>query len=113
VEVVHADFVAPAAEITAEYDSGTVRSVQLHDGSWVRLRKVADDYDPTDRDSAYAYVRDRQKAGEVATGLLYVSGESTDLHGQAGTVATPLVDVPYEQLCPGSAALEKLQQRFR
>ena len=32
----------------------------LHDGSWVRLRKVADDYDPTDRDRAYSYIRERQ-----------------------------------------------------
>ena len=28
-------------------------------------------------------------------------------------VATPLTTVPYEQLCPGSAELDKLQARFR
>ena len=50
VEVVQADFVPPTSAITAEYDPGTVQSVMLHDGSWVRLRKVAEDYDPTDRD---------------------------------------------------------------
>ena len=50
VEVVQADFVPPAAAITAAYDAGSVRSVLLHDGSWIRLRKVAEDYDPTDRD---------------------------------------------------------------
>src|SRR6476659_2755840 len=48
VEVVQADFVPPAAEITAEYEAGSVRNVMLHDGGWVRLRKVAGDYDPTD-----------------------------------------------------------------
>ena len=36
----------------------------MHDGSWVRLRKVAEDYDPSDRDRAYAYIRERQKDGE-------------------------------------------------
>ncbi|MGE3274778.1 MAG: 2-oxoacid:ferredoxin oxidoreductase subunit beta [Vicinamibacterales bacterium] len=113
VEVVQADFVAPREEITTEYEPGSARNVRLHDGSWVRLRKVAEDYDPTDRDRAYAYIRDRQEAGEVATGLLYIDSDSKDLHDQARTIATPLVDMPYEQLCPGSAALEKLQGRFR
>ena len=42
----------------------------LHDGAWVRLRKLAPDYDPTDRDRAYAYIRERQRAGEVLTGRL-------------------------------------------
>jgi 2-oxoglutarate ferredoxin oxidoreductase subunit beta len=113
VEVVQADFVPPAEEITADYASGTVRSVMLHDGSWIRLRKVAEDYDPTDRDRAYSYIREHQRKNEVATGLLYISTESKDMHAQAGTIPMPLVDLPYDQLCPGSAELEKLQQRFR
>ncbi len=113
VEVVHADFVPPAVAITAQYDPGAVRTVMLHDGSWVRLRKIADDFDPTDRDTTYAYIRERQRAGEVATGLLYLSPDSTDMHEQADTVETPLVQLPYDQLCPGSAELGKLQKRFR
>jgi 2-oxoglutarate ferredoxin oxidoreductase subunit beta len=113
VEVVHADFVPPRAAITAEYDAGAGRSVQMHDGSWIRLRKVAEDSDPTDRDRSYAYIRDMQRAGEVVTGLLYVSPESRDMHEQNATVETPLIDLPYEQLCPGSGELEKLQARFR
>ena len=80
VEVVQADFVPPRDEITTDYDAGSVQSVMLHDGSWVQLRKVAEDYDPTDRDRAYAYIRDRQKAGEVLTGLLYISPDSKDMH---------------------------------
>ena len=113
VEVVQADFVPHAQAITTEYDPGTVRSVLLHDGSWVRLRKVADQYDPTDRDRAYAFIRERQKHGEVVTGLLYISPDSSDVHEQCNTVATPLTQLPHEQLCPGSAELEKLQARFR
>ena len=85
----------------------------LHDGSSVRLRKVAEDYDPTDRDRAYAYIRERQKDGEVVTGLLYISPDSSDMHEQNNTVAVPLTQLAYEELCPGSAELEKLQARFR
>jgi 2-oxoglutarate/2-oxoacid ferredoxin oxidoreductase subunit beta len=113
VEVVQADFVPPTSAITAEYDPGTVKSVMLHDGSWVRLRKVTDDYDPTDRDRTYAYIRERQAAGEVATGLLFLSPDSSDLHEQSNTVEAPLVQLRHEDLCPGSAELERLQRRFR
>jgi 2-oxoglutarate ferredoxin oxidoreductase subunit beta len=113
VEVMHADFVPPASAIATEYDPGSVRTVQMHDGSWVRLRKVAEDYDADDRDRAYAFIRERQAQGEVVTGLLYLSPEPREMHDQIGTTATPLVDLPYEQLCPGSQELEKLQARFR
>jgi len=87
--------------------------VMMHDGSWVRLRKVAEDYDPTDRDRAYAYIRDAQSKSEVVTGLLYIDEGSRDLHGHAGTIAEPLTTLPYEALCPGNDELQKLQQRFR
>ncbi len=113
VEVVQADFVPPTAAITAEYDPGAVRAVMLHDGSWLRLRKLAADYDPRDPDRAYSYIRERQKDGEIVTGLLYLSPDSKDMHEHSNTTATPLVDVPYEALCPGSTELEKLQRRFR
>ena len=113
VEIVQADFVPPAAEITTDYAAGDVRTVMLHDGAAVRLRKVAADYDPTDRDRAYAYVRERQRAGEVVTGLLYIAADSQDLHDQSGTIDAALTQVPYEQLCPGDGELQKLQTRFR
>jgi 2-oxoglutarate ferredoxin oxidoreductase subunit beta len=113
VEVVQADFVLPTAAITTIYDPGTVRSVTMHDGSTVRLRKVDETYDPTDPDRAYAFIREAHRDGEVVTGLLYLSPDSRDLHDQNHTVATPLTQIPYEQLCPGSAELEKLQRGFR
>ncbi len=113
VEIVAADFVPPASAITTDYAPGTARSVMMHDGSWVTLRKVAEDYDPTDRDRAYACIRESQRRHEVATGLLYIDAGSQDMHEQAGTVPMPLTNLPFEQLCPGNAELQKLQQRFR
>ncbi len=79
----------------------------------MKLRKVAEDYDPTDRDGAYADIRDHQKEREVMTGLLYLSPDSKDVHEQNETVAAPLYNLPFEPLCPGNAELQKLQARFR
>ena len=113
VEVVQADFVLPTSAITTAYAPGTVSTVMMHDGSSVRLRKVDETYDPIDRDRAYAYIRERQKDGEVVTGLLYISPDSSDVHEQNNTVAVPLTQLAHKDLCPGSAELEKLQARFR
>jgi 2-oxoglutarate ferredoxin oxidoreductase subunit beta len=113
IEVVHADFIPDHAEITTDYAPGAVQRVRLHDGSTISLRKIDEDYDPTDRDRAYSYIRERQREGETATGLLYVSTDSSDMVDQNNLVASPIYNLPYEQLCPGSAELEKLQQRFR
>ncbi len=90
-----------------------MRVVTLHDGSTVRLRKVDDDYDPTDRDRSYTYIRERQNEGEVVTGLLYISPDSSDVHEQNQTVEMPLTKVPFDELCPGSDELDKLQRGFR
>jgi 2-oxoglutarate ferredoxin oxidoreductase subunit beta len=111
--VVHADFVPPAAAIEVAYEPGDVVPVELHDGSRVLLRKLRQDYDATDRGAALEYLRARQAAGEVVTGLLYIDESAPDMHEIAGTVETPLNELPYETLCPGADALAALQKRFR
>jgi 2-oxoglutarate ferredoxin oxidoreductase subunit beta len=113
LQLVQADFVPHANEITADYSPGSVIPVTMHDGSVVRLSKVAPDYDPTNREKAHAYLQERQTRGEVPTGLLFVNEDSPDMHELAGTTEVPLSQVPYAKLCPGSAALDKLQEDFR
>src|SRR3954464_10054664 len=73
-EIAPVDFVPLRKEITASADAGgaTPVVVTMHDGSIVRFRNVSPDYNPTNRDMAYSYVRKHQQAGEVVTGLLYI-----------------------------------------
>jgi 2-oxoglutarate ferredoxin oxidoreductase subunit beta len=111
--IISADFVPPAAEITTEYAPGSAVSVKLHDGSTVRLRKLAEDYDTGNRQSAADEVERHRSKGEVPTGLFFVDTNSRDMHDISGTTEVPLSQVPYEKLCPGSAALDELQKSFR
>ena len=106
------DFVPVRREIAAPDARAGTTSVTMHDGSVVRFRAVDGAYDPTDRDAAYAHVRRLQAAGEVATGLLYVNEGAADMHAMNDTVEEPLATLPFERLCPGSAALEALQKEF-
>ncbi|HEY4187920.1 MAG TPA: 2-oxoacid:ferredoxin oxidoreductase subunit beta [Polyangia bacterium] len=113
LQLLQADFVPKADEITVSYPEGTTTSVTLHDGSTVRLSKVAPDYDPSNRQKVSAYLQDLHGKGEVATGLLYLEPKSVDMHEMSGTTDVPLTRVPFERLCPGSAKLNALQEAFR
>jgi 2-oxoglutarate ferredoxin oxidoreductase subunit beta len=79
----------------------------------MRLRKLHADYDPTDRVSAMNHVHALQASGEVVTGLLYVDPQATDLHAALNTAATPLNRLDERALCPGAAALARINASFR
>jgi len=111
--VVAADYIAEREEITAEYEPGSVHHVRLHDGGMVALRKIDPSYDHTDRDRAYAYIREHQNRGEVVTGLLYVNEDQEDMHAKLGTIPQSLTRVPFRDRGPGSQELDRLQERFR
>jgi 2-oxoglutarate/2-oxoacid ferredoxin oxidoreductase subunit beta len=107
------DFIEGREEITADYEPGSVVTVPQHDGSLLRLRKLAQDYDPTDRIRVMNYLQERAAKGEVVTGLLYVQPDSSDLHDNLNTVETPLNQLGERELCPGSVALERINAALR
>jgi len=107
------DVITLRTEITADYEPGTVQEVRQHDGSVLRLRKLEDAYDPSDRIAAMTYVQSRYAEGEIVTGLLYVHEEARDLHASLDTVPQPLNELTERELCPGAAALAKLNEGLR
>jgi len=107
------DFMVEREAITADYAPGTVETVVQHDGSRLRLHKLALDYDPTDRISALTYLQRRHAQGEIVTGLLFVEADHGDLHHFLGTVDDPLNGLGESELCPGLEALEKFNAAHR
>jgi len=108
-----ADLIPPRSEIKASYYTGDTHPVRLHDGSTILLKKLDPDYDPTRRNNALAYLENHRGRGEIITGLLFIDQNVPDLHIQSRTVTTPLKDLDFEQLNPGSEALAKLQQGMK
>lgn len=102
------DFVQARDTITVDYAAGSSTEVTMHDGSVMRLHKLAEDYDPSDRTAVLSALERHRAAGEVATGLLYLEAGETDLHGLLDTVDAPLNSLGEADLCPGSAALEAI-----
>jgi 2-oxoglutarate ferredoxin oxidoreductase subunit beta len=107
------DVLESRSEISVEYEPGTVEIVRQHDGSLLRLRKIAAEYDIHDRVAAMTWQQQRGAAGEIATGLLYVDPDPEDLHRHLNTVATPFNALAEDTLVPGAAALERLNASLR
>src|SRR4249919_3365307 len=107
------DFMDPREPITVDYEPGTTTEVTLHDGSRLMLAKLHPEYDPHDRIGAMTYMQQRASAGEVVTGLIYMDPNPKDMHAALNTVDVPLNRLSEKELCPGSAALEKINASLR
>ncbi len=107
------DIISGRDPITVDYAPGSVQVVEQHDGTRLALRKLDADYDVHDRLAAMAFLQKHAAKGQVVTGLLYVDPESEDLHAHLNTVDTPLNTLGAGDLCPGTAALEKINASLR
>ncbi len=107
------DFVPYSSEITTQYAEGTQKTVRLHDGSQILLSKLAGNYNPEDRRQATMRLLDARMSGEILTGLIYIDETRSPLHDTLNTVARPLNQLTYSELCPGNLALAKINAGLR
>jgi 2-oxoglutarate ferredoxin oxidoreductase subunit beta len=107
------DVMVSREEIITEYAAGSMSEVVQHDGSTIRLRKLAAEYDPADKLAAMTHIQERQAAGEVVTGLLYWKNDTKDLNDRMNTVEVPLNTLGEAELCPGSAAIDAINAGLR
>jgi 2-oxoglutarate ferredoxin oxidoreductase subunit beta len=106
-------FVPHFEEIDVEYDPGTTVNVTMHDGSHLRLRKLEEDYDPTDRIQAITRLTEAHDKGEVLTGLFYVNTKAPDFLDLLNMVDQPLATLPESLTRPGRKVLEAAMEELR
>jgi 2-oxoglutarate/2-oxoacid ferredoxin oxidoreductase subunit beta len=107
------DFVPEEEAITVDYSDGESKTVTLFDGSKIKLNKLANNWDPTDRFSAIRRIQDGKKSGEIITGLLHIDTESRELHHILNTLNRPLNTLTEEELYPGDGILESINASYR
>ena len=107
------DFISARAPIHVDYDPGATQVVEQHDGSRLVLKKVSADYDAHDRVGAMNFLAHHATKGQIVTGLIFVDSEPEDLHDHFNTVDKPLNALSEKELCPGSAALDKINASLR
>ena len=107
------DFITGRAPIKVDYAPGSVELVEQHDGTTLALRKLDAEYDLHDRLAAMTLPAAPCRQGRDRHGLLYVERGADDLHGHLNTVDAPLNALGEKELCPGSAALDKINASLR
>ena len=103
-------FIAPFDEISVEYDHDTTVDVQMHDGSHLRLRKLHEDYTPTDKAGAVNLLMETHEKGEVLTGIFYVDTHELDFASRLNMVEEPLATLPEERVRPSREVFAELMQ---
>jgi len=106
-------FIPGFEDIEIEYDPGTTLEVEMHDGSRLRLRKLEEDYDPTDKVRAITRMNEAKRDGEILTGVLYVNTQAPTFLDMLNLTDDPLATLPQSVVRPGREVLEQVMEELR
>jgi 2-oxoglutarate ferredoxin oxidoreductase subunit beta len=107
------DFVASFDDIEVDYDSGQVFDVEMYDGSSLRLRKLLEDYNPTDKANAVRTLMEAQDKNEVLTGVFYIDTQKPSFIDLLNVVEEPLGTLPQSLTRPPKSALDSLMANLQ
>jgi 2-oxoglutarate ferredoxin oxidoreductase subunit beta len=94
--------------IPDEFEEGTVREVEMHDGSTIILKKLEKDYDPTDKWQALQILEEAQRNNWMVTGLIYVETDQPSLSDRNNLPKTALNRLKEKDLRPLPDTLDKI-----
>jgi 2-oxoglutarate ferredoxin oxidoreductase subunit beta len=101
-------FVASFEDIEIDYESGAVYDVEMHDGSSLHLRKLHEDYDPTDKANAVRTLMQSTANDEILTGIFYIDTQKPTFIDLLNVVDEPLATLPDSVTRPPKSALDAL-----
>jgi 2-oxoglutarate ferredoxin oxidoreductase subunit beta len=107
------DYVPYYEDIHVDYEPGTTREVKMPDGSTIVLKKLAEDYDPTRREAAFAAIHTAQREKKLVTGLLYVNPAELPFEDDLQLVDAPLASLPLERVRPPKSVLDGIMEQMR
>jgi len=106
-------FVPSFEEIAVDYNSGEIFEVEMHDGSNLRLRKLHEDYDPTDKANAVRTLMEAQANGEILTGVFYINTTQPTFIDLLNVVDQPLGTLPESLTRPSKSAFDALMAELK
>src|SRR5499427_1445138 len=106
-------FVPHFEDINVEYDPGSTIQVTMHDGSRLQLRKLEEDYDPTNKIRAITRLTEAHDKGEVLTGVFYVNTQAPNFIDLLNVVDQPLATLPDSLTRPPKDVLDACMEELR
>ena len=107
------NFVPYFEEISVDYEPGSTQAVEMHDGSTLYLKKLAEDYNPLNKGQAIAVLNETRTRGEFATGLLYVEPTKRDFIDVLNLVEEPLATLSESRVRPTKAVFTEIMESLR
>ncbi len=102
-------YVPAREEITIDdFEQGSVREVELFDGSRLMLKKLESDYDPSNRWRALAMMDEAEKSGILLTGLIYVNTEQPSMYDLYNLPDEALNRMSSDRLRPSRESIDSL-----
>lgn len=112
-ELLHQIGFVPAYEqIEVEYAAGEVKEVTMHDGSKILLKKLEEDYDPSDAMQALTRLHRAVADGQMLTGMVYLRPEKKSFVTLLNVGDTPLAQLDESVLKPPREALDKIMKEL-
>src|SRR6202158_1567314 len=106
-------FIPHFEDINVDYDPGTTFEVTMHDGSSLRLRKLEEEYDPTDRIHAVRRLMESHAKGEVLTGVFYINAKAPNFIDMLNVTDQPLATLPESVTRPSREVLAKCMEELQ
>ena len=103
-------FVPPVKAIKVQYEKGETLEVPLYDGTHIILKKLAQDYEPTNRARALAMLEKANDNNELITGLIYINPKQKALFDLYNLPETALNRLPADKLRPPLESLDEINQ---
>jgi 2-oxoglutarate ferredoxin oxidoreductase subunit beta len=85
----------------------------MHDGSRLLLRKLEEDYDPTNKIRAITRLNEAKEKDEMLTGVLYVNTQTPTFLDMLNMTEQPLATLPTSMVRPGPEVLEQVMEELR
>jgi 2-oxoglutarate/2-oxoacid ferredoxin oxidoreductase subunit beta len=106
-------FVPSFEDINVEYEAGTTAEVMMHDGSRLLLRKLEEDFDPTNAGQAILRLHEAHTKNEVLTGVFYIDTKKPNFLEMLNVVDAPLSTLPQSVTRPPKEVLETVMEELR
>ncbi len=107
------NFVPAFEDIAVEYDAGSTLEVTMHDGSRLHLRKLEENYDPTNKIGAITRLTEAHDKGEVLTGIFYVNPKAPNFIDMLNVVDQPLATLPDSMTRPPKEVLDAIMAELQ
>jgi 2-oxoglutarate ferredoxin oxidoreductase subunit beta len=85
----------------------------MHDGSRLHLRKLEENYDPTDKVHALTRLTEAHDKGEILTGVFYVNPTAPNFIDLLNVVDQPLASLPDSVTRPPKEVLDACMEELR